>query len=191
MRTELTYVELKAGHSDNGPAWIGKAFFNRTGQTAYFNGQVFKKGQGLAGNFFDLQTGDEYWISGVKKDGSDRHWAGGGVIKIDESILEQYLELRGLTALPKGKYKIVVLDNQPAKQKSREIENLTRSEGFDDAIRFKKIPDLTDSELDELIEYYQGIDLTTIHKKARKEFIDKLNVLTETKEVRKRNTLAS
>ena len=25
------------------------------------------KGSGISGNYFDVETGDEYWISGVKK----------------------------------------------------------------------------------------------------------------------------
>jgi hypothetical protein len=120
MRSEIIYVELKTGYNDNGPAWIGKGGFNRTGQTVYFNGQVFKRGQGISGNHFDLQTGEEYWISGVKKRGGDRHWAGSGTIEIDESIVEEYLELRGLMSLPKNRYIIV---NRPCNFLTLSIRN--------------------------------------------------------------------
>jgi len=191
MRSEIIYVELKVGHNDDGPAWIGKGFFNRTGNTVYFNGQIFKKGKGISGNHFDLNTGDEYWISGVKKNGTDRHWAGSGSIDIDESIVEEYLELRGLAQLTKGKYKLVKLINQPAKELSNEIENQKLELEFDEAIRFKKISDLTSPELEELIIHYQQLDLTNIPKKGRKEYIDKLNELIVEFENRKTSTAPS
>lgn len=179
MRTELTYVELKSGYNDNGPAWIGQGMYNRTGLTLYFNGRVFKKGPaGSEGNYFDLETGEHYWISGVKKKGGDRHWAGSGAIAIDEAVVEAYLELRGLISLPKG-YKVVTLDNLPAKETSVEYENQNREEFFDESLRFKDVDTLTDVQLDELIDYYRGEDLPSIHKKARKGYIDKLNMLLQ------------
>jgi hypothetical protein len=184
MTAELIYVELKTGYSDNGPAWIGNGFYNRTRKTVYFNGHVFCRSQGISGNHIDLETGEEYWISGVKKKGTDRHWAGSGTIEIDESVVEEYLTLRGLTSLTKGKYAIVQLVNEPAKKISKELENRKPSAGFDESLRFKDISDLTDSELNELIDYYEGQDLTSTYKKARKEFIEKLNKLIETREIR-------
>jgi hypothetical protein len=30
------YIELKTGYQDNGPAWIGRVKFSKTGQTIYF-----------------------------------------------------------------------------------------------------------------------------------------------------------
>jgi len=75
----IRYIELKTGYNDNGPAWIGRVQVSRSGQTVYFNGRAFKRrGGGASGNHFDVETGDNYWISGVKKDGRDRHWAGSG-----------------------------------------------------------------------------------------------------------------
>jgi hypothetical protein len=48
MKQKLFYVELKTAYSDNGPAWIGKAFFSKSGQTIYFNGLVLKgAGKGI------------------------------------------------------------------------------------------------------------------------------------------------
>ena len=184
MTGELIYVELKTGYGDNGPAWIGKGFYNRTRKTVYFNGHVFCRRQGISGNHIDLETGEEYWISGVKKNGTDRHWAGSGVIEIDESVIEEYLALRGLTGLTKGKYVTVKLDNEQAKEISKELENRKPGEGFDESIRFKDISDLMDAELNELIDYYEGQDLTLTYKKTRKVFIDKFNKLIETREIR-------
>ncbi len=107
---------------------------------------------------------------------------------IDESVIDDYLTLRGLTSLTKGKYEIVVLDNTPAKETSKELENLKANEGFDDSLRFKKISDLSDNELNELIDYYDSLDLTSIHKKARKGYIDKVAELNELKNIREVKT---
>lgn len=102
MKPSLIYVELKTGYSDNGPAWIGFSSSSKSGATVYFNGKAFKslKGAGFYANFYDVETGDEYWISGVKKNGQDRHWAGGGKVEIDEDAIAPYLELMGLSDLP-------------------------------------------------------------------------------------------
>lgn len=182
MKSEIIYVELKSGFSHNGPAWIGPGAFSRTGQTVYFNGKIFKKCQGTAGNHFDLETGDEYWISGIKKKGADRHHAGSGTIEIDKSIIDQYLELRGLMSLPKTRYTIVNLNNEPARQLSRDLENQNTSEPFDESLKFKNISDLNAKELNILIDYYQNLDLSSIHKKARTEYIDKINELIKRKQ---------
>lgn len=34
-----------------------------------------------------------YWISGVKKDETDRHWAGRGPVEIDPDVRSEYLKL--------------------------------------------------------------------------------------------------
>ena len=86
MKIRIMYVELKTGYNDNGPAWIGNAYFSKSGKTIYFNGKAFHGGRR------ELISGDLYWISGVKKDGTDRHWAGGGKISIDKSVVKAYLE---------------------------------------------------------------------------------------------------
>jgi hypothetical protein len=190
MRYEIIYVELKTGFNDSGPAWIGKGFYNRTRKTVYFDGRVFCRSQGISGNHIDLETRDEYWISGIKKNGSDRHWAGSGIIQIDEESITEYLKVRNLALLPKGKFEVVRLNNIPAKNISTEQENDNKHENFDDSLRFKQLADLTDLELDQLIAYYRELDLPSIHKKARKEFINKLDDLNKLKELRKNKNYA-
>ncbi len=177
MRSDILYVELKSGFEDNGPAWIGKGSFSKTGQTIYFNGKILKRGNSSSGNYFDLESGDYYWISGVKKDGTNRHWAGSGVIEIDESIIPEYLQRIERSNLDKKRFRIVTLENSPAKDRATEIENQKWEQGFDDSIRFKNINDLTDKELEDLLNYYKDMDMTLIHKKARKEYIEKMNQL--------------
>ena len=96
--TRVMYVERKSGHSDDGPARIGRVTFSQTGRTIYYNGKSFQscKGQGIGANYFDVDTGDEYWISGPKKNGQDRHWAGNGPVEIDDDVVEEYWrDIRG------------------------------------------------------------------------------------------------
>jgi len=84
----VMYIEQKtsgrASLDDHGPAKIGKVSFSKTGRTVYFQGKTFRriKGGGVAGNYYCVEDGNEYWITGVKKDGSNRHWAGGGPIEV-------------------------------------------------------------------------------------------------------------
>jgi hypothetical protein len=67
----LRYIELKSGHGDSGPAWIGRVKLSRSKTTVCFNGRALKKanGGGISGNYFDLESGEEFWISGIKKNG--------------------------------------------------------------------------------------------------------------------------
>jgi len=124
MRQKLVYVELKTGFSDNGPAWIGKAFLSKTGKSTYFNGQIFLKGERHSpGNHLELVTGNSYWISGVKRNGEDRHWAGGGKIKIDKDSVADYLVLTKLDSLPAVKFEVVELDNKPKTQEFLQHQN--------------------------------------------------------------------
>lgn len=99
----IKYIELKSGYNDDGPAWIGKVKISRSGNTIYFNDHAFQKYNGGRGNYVDIESGDEYWISGVKKNGEDRHWAGNGKVIIDSKILHDYLEIMGGTEIDKTK----------------------------------------------------------------------------------------
>ena len=99
MKSRIMYIELKqADHNDNGPARIGRVTFSKTGRTIYYKGKAFRslKGSGICANYFDVETGEEYWISGPKKNGEDRHWAGSGKVEIDEDVRDEYLrDVRG------------------------------------------------------------------------------------------------
>lgn len=92
----LRYIELKSGHSDNGPAWIGYVNESKSGRTLYFNGRGLMKlkGQrrgGAGGNYVDMETGESFWVSGVKKNGQDRHWAGSGKVQLEAAAVSDYL----------------------------------------------------------------------------------------------------
>ena len=125
MKREIRYIELKTGYSDNGPAWIGEVEFSKSGNTIYFNNMALKKSRTpLAGaNHFNIETGAKYWISGIKKNGQDRHWAGNGKILIDEDIVSNYLKLVDYDLLDKSKYKIIRINKVYDKSRFYKLEN--------------------------------------------------------------------
>lgn len=125
MQPEIKYIELKSGFSDNGPAWIGLVEFSKSGQTVYFNNMALKKlkNPGIGANHFDIETGEEYWVSGIKKNGQDRHWAGGGKVLLEESIIEAYLNLVDFSILDKKHFEIVNINRDFDKTRFDKLEN--------------------------------------------------------------------
>lgn len=95
MKYGMRYIELKTGYSGDGPAWIGKVLLSKSGRLVYFSNKAFMRANAISGNHIDVETGDEYWISGIKKNGSNRHWTGNGKIVIDKKMVNEYLELTG------------------------------------------------------------------------------------------------
>lgn len=98
---QLIYVELKTDRGDRGPAWITRARLSKSGRTVYAVGRALQRVAGGAGsgNHVCAETGEAFWVSGVKRDGSDRHHAGGGIVRVDARVLDEYLAFRGLRAL--------------------------------------------------------------------------------------------
>ena len=57
-------------------------------------------GSGFKANYYETETGEEYWISGYKKDGSDRLYGERLPIYIDEDVrIEYWTEIRNLPAM--------------------------------------------------------------------------------------------
>ncbi len=96
MRLELRYIE-KVTPNHDGPAWIGWVTFNASRRTVYYRDLTLHRiyRGGIIGNHRDPTTGDEYWVSGVKRNGEDRHWVGGGPVRIDEDARDEYRQIRG------------------------------------------------------------------------------------------------
>jgi len=67
------YIESKA-EGLVGPARIGSVFYHKTGCTLRYGEKEFQnlKGRGFKSNYREINTGDEYWISGPHPDGADR-----------------------------------------------------------------------------------------------------------------------
>lgn len=96
QRSRIMYIEYKGGGLA-GDARIGRVMFSKTGKTLHYQGKSFSslKGEGYKANYRDDETGEEYWISGPRKDGGDTLYP--GVVAIDEDVREEYWnEVRGL-----------------------------------------------------------------------------------------------
>ncbi|MEO6327114.1 MAG: hypothetical protein ABIQ65_21015 [Thermoanaerobaculia bacterium] len=97
--SSLKYIELKSGYSDNGPAWIALVDGSKSGRTIYFNGLALKRASGIKGNYIDTVSRAEYWVSGVKKSGTNRHSAGSGRVLVEAAALPELLKQLGTTTL--------------------------------------------------------------------------------------------
>lgn len=93
-RSRIMYIEDKSNGLE-GDARIGRVYFSKSGKTIYYRGQRFQslKGRGFKANYFNAENGDQYWISGCKKDGNDRLYGGQLGVQIDEDVKDEYLEM--------------------------------------------------------------------------------------------------
>jgi hypothetical protein len=100
------YIECKAGGL-NGPARIGRVTFSKAGRTLYYRGQSFQslKGSGFKANYYEVESGQHYWISGPRHDGQDRLYASNIPVEIDDDVREEYwTEIRKKPELKNRKY---------------------------------------------------------------------------------------
>eukprot|EP01045_Picozoa_sp_COSAG04_P055378 COSAG04_NODE_25270_length_310_cov_0.421801_1_plen_84_part_01 len=84
MKTRIMYIEFK-GDGLTGVARIGRVKFSKTMKSVHYKGKTFEtlKGTGFKPNFFYVDSGDNYWISGCRKDGADRLYGERTPIYID------------------------------------------------------------------------------------------------------------
>ncbi|WP_230390728.1 1-deoxy-D-xylulose-5-phosphate synthase [Reinekea sp. G2M2-21] len=93
-RSRIMYIEDKSGGLQ-GPARIGRVYFSKSGKTLYYRGSVFQslKGSGYKSNYYEVESGDEYWISGPRKDQNNRLYGGNRGVEVDEDVAEEYAKL--------------------------------------------------------------------------------------------------
>ena len=106
MRSRIMYIECKASGL-TGPARIGRVTFSKTSRTLYYKDLAFAslKGRGFKSNYFELTSGEEYWISGCRKDGRDRLYGEAAPVEVDADCHEEYWrDVRGqsLTTATRG-----------------------------------------------------------------------------------------
>ncbi len=91
MKSRIMYIELKS-EGLTGPARIGRVTFSKSGATLYYRGKAFRslKGSGFKSNYYDVETGEHYWISGPRRDGFDALYATHISPEIDEDVREEY-----------------------------------------------------------------------------------------------------
>jgi hypothetical protein len=88
------YIECKA-QGLIGPARIGRVGFSKTGVTMCYGDQKFRKVKGYKYNCVEIGTGDEYWISGCKRNGQDRLYGEQLPVVVDDDVREEYwVEIR-------------------------------------------------------------------------------------------------
>ena len=91
MRTRIMYIERKAGRLI-GEARIGRVTFSKSGKTLHYAGCKFQSlnGHGFKSNYYDVETLEDYWISGCRRDGDDRLYGERVPVEIDEDVREEY-----------------------------------------------------------------------------------------------------
>src|SRR6266704_3785971 len=91
MKTRSMYIEDKS-NGLSGPARIGRVEMTKLGKTIYYRGRTFRTlgGRGFKANFYDLETGEEFWISGPRRDGADRLYGERVPVEIDDDVREEY-----------------------------------------------------------------------------------------------------
>ena len=91
MKTSrIMWIECKAENGLVGPARIGRVTFSKSGRSLYYGGKRFESlsGQGFKANYYEVESGDEYWISGCREDGRDALY--NTDVEIDEDVREEY-----------------------------------------------------------------------------------------------------
>ena len=98
-QTRIMYIEDKSAGL-NGPARIGRVTFSKTGRSVHYQGRSFLKvGSGYKYNHIAEDNGDEFWISGPRKDGRDRLYESSSKpVEIDPDVRAEYWnEIRGMS----------------------------------------------------------------------------------------------
>ena len=94
------YVQLKTGYGlDAGPAWISRVHFTKSWRTAHFHGRTLVRQNAVRGNFSHVETDEEYWVSGPKRDQTDARYGNGKPV-VDDDARADYEAFLGGAALP-------------------------------------------------------------------------------------------
>ena len=90
MKPRIMWIEYKGDGDLVGPARIGRVRFSKSGKSVHYRGHRFEtlSGQGSKANYVEVETGEQYWISGCRKDGRDALYSTD--VEIDEDVREEY-----------------------------------------------------------------------------------------------------
>jgi hypothetical protein len=85
----VMWIEDKSGGLA-GPARIGWVEIKNRGKKLIYKGKTFLslRGRGFKSNFYDVDTKDQYWISGCRRDGRDALY--NTSVEVDDDALEEY-----------------------------------------------------------------------------------------------------
>ena len=89
LPSRIMYIESK-GDGITGPAPSAALPSRRAARRFYYRGKRFRslKGAGFKSNYYEVDSGDEYWISGCKRSGDDRLYS--GTVQIDDDVPQEY-----------------------------------------------------------------------------------------------------
>ena len=91
MKSRIMWIENKSGDGGIvGPARIGRVSFTKSGKSVRYRGRLLQSlaGQGFKANYIDAETGEQFWLSGCHKDGTDALYATD--VEIDEDVRAEY-----------------------------------------------------------------------------------------------------
>ena len=88
-KMRIMYIERKAGELE-GSARIGRVTYSKSGRSLYYRGKTYNMSEGFKSNFVEDDSGEDYWISGPRRDGADRLYDTGLPVEIDEDVREEY-----------------------------------------------------------------------------------------------------
>ena len=97
------HIEAKSG-GITAPGRIGRVTSSKSGATLYYGGKAFRslEGIGFKSNYFDVETGEHYWISGPRRDGRDALYATRVQPVIDDDVEDEYWpKVRGAKSAPR------------------------------------------------------------------------------------------
>ena len=98
LKSRIMYIEYK-GDGIEGAGRIGRVYFSKSGKSLYYQGKRFQslRGMGYKANYYNVDTGEHYWISGFKKNKNDRLYGGNKGVVIDDDVREEYFAMiRGI-----------------------------------------------------------------------------------------------
>ena len=104
MKSRIMFIEDKS-NGLWGPARIGRVEMTKLGKTIHYRGRTFRtlEGRGFKANYYDIETGEEFWISGPRRDGQDRLYGERVPVEIDEDVRAEYWST--IRRLPHNKVK--------------------------------------------------------------------------------------
>jgi len=97
----LMYIEKKGGDIDGAAGRIGWVTLSSDGLRVTYRGRTLTRvpGEGVRGTYHDEGSGQEYWVSSVKKSGSHAHFAPRVAVRIDPDARYEYRRLRATATL--------------------------------------------------------------------------------------------
>jgi hypothetical protein len=95
------FVQIKTGHDiDLGPCWISRVRFTASWQTAHWHGRRLRRAMGMFdANFYDVETDEEFWLSGPHRDRRDTRYSN-ATPQVDDDVREVYDAFLAGAALP-------------------------------------------------------------------------------------------